>query len=164
MNLTRRLVQQNVLIYKLAIKLHGLFKNIKVIFSDTEILIKKNSKEIILGVGQINFARGIVDHFDFYFSSVLPTYIHNENRESVDPIRVVDFSISRAHEVPSFILNNFTFPTIAEPLQTAITYSRILDLGPGDTIIDLGSYSGLTSIYFKEVVAAKAGGGCCLGC
>lgn len=44
------------------------------------------------------------------------------------------------------------FPAFAEPLQTTTQYLEFAKLSPGSVVLDLGAYSGLTSIIFKRAV------------
>jgi FkbM family methyltransferase len=47
------------------------------------------------------------------------------------------------------------FPSLAEPVITTQQYLDFANLQEGSAVIDLGAYSGLTSIIFKEAVKAS---------
>jgi FkbM family methyltransferase len=86
----------------------------------------------------------IINHFNYYFSSV-------SNVKSGDK-NIVDYSYPRYHDVVGFDLHPIMFPSFAEPVDTTTQYMDFAGLREGMTVIDLGAYSGLTSIIFQEAV------------
>lgn len=86
----------------------------------------------------------VIKDFNYYFNSVEP---YSEGTS-----QIVDFSYPKFHVVAGFGLIPIHFPSLAEPLDTTDQYFKFAGLKPGDTVLDLGAYSGLTSIVFKELV------------
>ena len=93
------------------------------------------------------YSGDIMNGFDYYFDSVEPTQEGSR--------RIVDFSAPKSHKVVGFDLMPIHFPSLAEPLDTTNQYVEFAGLELGDTVLDLGAYSGLTSIIFKEIVGRK---------
>lgn len=87
-------------------------------------------------------------HFDYYHGAVVPVRSHGRE--------LVDYSSPRYHDVPGFDDFPVLFPSLAEPVVTTTQYLDFAGLAPGMTILDLGAYSGLTSILFAR--AACPGG------
>lgn len=90
----------------------------------------------------------IINSFDYYFDAVRPV--------KVNGAELVDYSTPRYHDVNGFNLMPVFFPAFSEPILTTQQYLDFANLQAGDVAIDLGAYSGLTSIIFKELVG-KAG-------
>ncbi len=107
---------------------------------DETIEVTKGGKTIIISNRHKVYIRDIVTQFDYYFNSV----------RAVDD--VVDYSTPRAHNVPGFSMFPVVFPSFSEPIVTTNQYTDFADLQTGDVVIDLGAYSGLTSIMFAEKV------------
>lgn len=107
---------------------------------DKIIEVTKGNKKIIVSTRHMIYIRDIVTQFDYYFNSVA----------SVD--NVVDYSTAHAHKVEGFDLFPVVFPSFSEPILTTAQYTDFANLQPGNVVIDLGAYSGLTSIVFAEKV------------
>jgi len=82
--------------------------------------------------------------FDYYATAVVPLTIDGRN--------LIDFSTPRYHDVVGFEAFPILFPSLAEPIVTATQYMGFADLSEGMTVLDLGAYSGLTSILFSQAV------------
>jgi FkbM family methyltransferase len=82
--------------------------------------------------------------FDHFFSAV--------KAQDLGERRLVDFSAPRYHEVAGFDLFPVLFPSFPEPLAMTRHYMEFGALGPGMRVLDLGAYSGLTSILFSQAV------------
>jgi FkbM family methyltransferase len=106
-------------------------------FASSEKVVRLNEKHAV-------YSLDIIKGFDYYFESVEPT----RNRH----LEIVDFSQPRFHQVKGFDLIPVHFPSLAEPLSTTTQYTEFAQLSQGGCVLDLGAYSGLTSIIFKEVV------------
>lgn len=94
------------------------------------------------------YARDMVDHFDYYFDSVVPFRMKVGGR-SFD---IVDFSSPRFHAVRGFAGVPLYHSSLVEPYRTCQQYLEFAQLRPGQTVLDLGAYSGLTSIAFARAV------------
>jgi FkbM family methyltransferase len=86
----------------------------------------------------------IMQRFDYYFHSVEP--IRQGGRE------IVDMSGPRYHRLNGFRDIPFLFPSLTEPYSTTEQYLKFANLQPGDTVLDIGAYSGVTSIIFASLV------------
>lgn len=134
-------------IYKMSLKIYSFINKSKVVFSDEKIIIsQKNQKEIILHIRNITYVKEIVDYFNFYYDSVLL-------RNNTDSL---DFSTPKEHELANVSFSfGLEFSSVPTPAQTSSRYIEILKPKPGDTILDLGSYCGLTVIDFLLSVGNK---------
>ena len=88
------------------------------------------------------YANDVVSGFEFFHGAVVP--------EQVDGVELVDYSRPKFHQMPGFSLHPVFFNSLAEPLVTADQYLDFAQLGEGSVAIDLGAYSGLTSILFRD--------------
>lgn len=89
------------------------------------------------------YAQNVIEQFEFYYSAVRPISIRGYD--------IVDYSTPRYHDVIGYDLHPILFPSLAEPIATTeqyVAFSRIKD---GDCVLDLGAYSGLTSILFDQL-------------
>jgi FkbM family methyltransferase len=93
------------------------------------------------------YSGDIINGFNYYFDSV-ESFLE-------DGQQIVDFSTPKFHTVKGFELIPVHFPSLAEPINTTLQYINFANLRPGDTVLDLGAYSGLTSILFKEIVGKQ---------
>ncbi len=111
--------------------------SIRIICKKTYRCIKLNHKHSI-------YVYDYIISFDYYFSSV-----KNYKNGFYD---VIDFSKPAYHELNGYELHPVFFPSASEPLITAEQYLEFAQLKDSDNVIDLGAYSGLTSILFKSAV------------
>ena len=119
-------------------------QNIK-LSSNAEFIDLRNDNNVVrLSKKHWFYCPDILNGFNYYFNSVKPIN-HND-------IQLVDFSTPRFHEVNGFNLMPVFFPSFCEPLSTTDQYIDFADLSSGSIVLDLGAYSGLTSILFKELV------------
>lgn len=93
------------------------------------------------------YLKDVARAFDFYFSAVKPAV--------VDGMEVVDYSEPRFHDVIGYPLHPIWFSSLAEPIQTTQQYIDFAQLKEGDVVLDLGAYSGLTSILFDQKVGER---------
>jgi len=105
-----------------------------------KIEVTKDGRKIVISHRHVIYIRDIVTQFDYYYNSV----------KSVDG--VVDYSTPHEHAVEGFDLFPVLFPSFSEPIITARQYLDFANLQPGQTVIDLGAYSGLTSILFAQKI------------
>lgn len=107
--------------------------------------IVSGDREIRLGVRQGVYLKDMLGSFDYYFEGVVPV--------TVGERQIADYSTPRWHDVRGFDLCPIFFPSLAEPVVTTGQYSDFAELKAGDVVIDLGAYSGLTSVLFDQAVA-----------
>lgn len=103
-----------------------------------------NGKVIRLNKRHLIYGKDIIDSFDYYFSAVEPLLVGS--------IRLVDYSLPKYHDVVGFDKHPIYFPSLAEPILTTHQYLGFANINDSDIVLDLGAYSGLTSIIFKEKV------------
>ena len=87
----------------------------------------------------------IITSFDYYFNAVMPLKRFN--------FSLVDYSKPKYHSVCGFLLHKIIFPSFAEPLSTTNQYLDFSELNENSVVLDLGAYSGLTSILFDMQIA-----------
>ena len=106
--------------------------------------ITNGLKTIKLSVGNAVYIGTILRSFEYYFNAVSPLYEGGR--------MIVDYSGPRYHDVTGFADYPILFPSCAEPIITTEQYLEFAALSEGQTALDLGSYSGLTSIIFAKKV------------
>jgi FkbM family methyltransferase len=90
------------------------------------------------------YLQDIVNSFDYFFSAVIPLEING--------LLLVDYSTPRFHEVVGYGLHPIMFSSFSEPIVTTQQYLNFAKLNHGSIVLDLGAYSGLTSIIFDQLV------------
>lgn len=97
------------------------------------------------------FTLDIMNFFEYFFSSTAPV------RTSIGgaSVELVDFSTPRYHDIVGFADFPVFCPSLTEPLVTIKQYEDFAELKPGSVVMDLGAYSGLTSICFSKLVGAQ---------
>jgi FkbM family methyltransferase len=90
----------------------------------------------------------MVNSFEYYFSAVEPF----QQPRGAGGFRVADYSSPRFHMVAGFTDFPILCPSLAEPFQTCEQYLDFAQLREGQTVLDLGCYSGLTAIAFSKAV------------
>lgn len=121
--------------------------NITLKYDDDFFYIQKENKIIKISQNHKVYLKTLMRFFDFHFSSVLPKNIDNNF--------LVDFSEAKDHKIIGFDLFDIKCPSLAEPYGTVAQYVNLANLKQGDVVLDLGSYSGLTSISFSLIVGVE---------
>jgi FkbM family methyltransferase len=111
--------------------------------------IIRQKNEIRISTKHEIYLNDIVENFEFYFSGVKPF--------TLGDINVVDFSTPRWHWVTGFDPFPILFPSFAEPIVTTKQYIEFADFKTDAVVIDLGAYSGLTSILFDMAIPSGEG-------
>ena len=117
-------------------------KNIQVKVSAHYFDFIQNKNIIRLSLKHSIYAGDMINSFQYYFEAVEPIIFNGFN--------FVDYSLPAYHDVIGFDIMPVFFPSLAEPISTTEQYLNFAKISPGSTVIDLGAYSGLTSIIFKE--------------
>ena len=121
------------------------FKNgVNVHWTADGVDLSKGRQVIRLSSRHKIYVADAANNFEFYFSAVQPRI--------VDGREVVDYSQPSDHNVIGYNPHDIRFPSFAEPLITTRQYIEFAELAPGMVVVDIGAYSGLTSIIFKDVV------------
>lgn len=112
-------------------------------------VIRQSARQMIrINTGNAIYLPDMVGSFDYYFHSADPVSI----RYRGEIYSLVDFSSPRLHHVAGFDDFAVLCPSSTEPFTTTIQYLDFADLKPGDNVIDLGAYSGLTAIAFSREI------------
>jgi FkbM family methyltransferase len=82
----------------------------------------------------------MINWFDYYHAAVEP--------ESAGGDDLVDYSQCTRHRVRGFDLFPVMFNALAEPVVTTQQYLQLAPVPAGGVVIDLGGYSGLSSMIF----------------
>ena len=109
--------------------------------------IAHGNRVVRISASHLIYAIDVVKDFNFYFSAVEPYLYRGKS--------LVDYSFPRFHKVVGFDAHPVMFASFAEPLATVDEYLRLAGLAPGMSVIDLGAYSGLSAILFKQVVGSS---------
>jgi FkbM family methyltransferase len=89
----------------------------------------------------------MIENFDYYMDSVVPV------REGAK--QIVDMSGPRYHRLVGFGDVPFLFPSHTEPYYTTAEYLDFARLEEGNIVLDIGAYSGVTSIIFAQRVGPR---------
>jgi len=112
-----------------------------------EISDPKLSRQILIDWKHRVYLGDVVNSFEYYHQAV--------ECKMQGKFKQVDYSKPKFHQVSGFDNFPIYFPSLAEPIFTAKQYIQFANLKPGDVVIDLGAYSGLTSILFKMAVGSN---------
>ncbi len=129
-----------------AVYLHayGVRRGLSLRWGGARIDVIKANAVVRLSPDHYRYAIDVIENFDFYFGAV-------EHRSESD-LCVVDYSRAERKHAVGFDLHEVIFPGLAEPLAATLQYMDFASLAAGETVLDLGAYSGLTSILFQEAV------------
>ncbi len=130
-------------------KVIGARRGVSVCVGKTSIEIQKKNKVICISRRHAIYCQDIINSFDYYFDAVEPVILQRSSQ-----VALVDYSLPRYHEVRNFDMHPVFFPSLCEPIATTSQYLGFANLKHGSVVIDLGAYSGLTSIVFKENVGS----------
>jgi len=119
-------------------------KGLKLAIDRDYVDVRQGAKVIRLSHRHQFYLPDLIRDFDYYFSAVEPICLGG--------VELVDYSTPRYHDVIGFPLHPVIFPSLAEPLSTTSQYLDFGELSVGDVVLDLGAYSGLTSILFDQIV------------
>jgi FkbM family methyltransferase len=112
-----------------------------------QIEVRQGSRVVRLARHNFSYVIEVANHFDFYFDSARP--------RAEGSLSVVDMSRERDHWLTGFDDFPIRCPSVTEPWTTAAEYLAIADLKPGERVMDLGAYAGLTSIAFSKAVGSE---------
>lgn len=125
-------------------------KGYRLTYSKDRIAIvdRTGRREIWISRGNAVYTPDMVGSFDYYFNAVEPF----RQSKAAGGHLIVDYSSSRFHQVRGFADFPILCPSLVEPYQTCEQYLEFAQLREGQTVFDLGSYSGLTTIAFSKAV------------
>lgn len=125
-------------------------KGLQVGLSKDHIAIVDKNRRHQIWISRANaaYVPDMVNSFEYYFSAVKPF----QQPIFMGGYYVVDYSSPRIHQVSGFIDFPVLCPSLVEPYQTCEQYLKFANLKEGQTVLDLGCYSGLTAIAFSKAV------------
>lgn len=118
--------------------------NIKLTNDDKFYYIERDNKVIKISLLHKIYIKTLMRFFDIHFNAV--------EYEEINSKLIVDFSYPKKHKIKGFDLFEIYCPSLAETFETSIQYLEYADLKEDDIVLDLGAYSGLTSILFSQAV------------
>jgi FkbM family methyltransferase len=127
-----------------AIAEHAGKANLTIDLHSTFLEINRGNDSIRISSDHIYYLQDVVDNFDFHFTAVEPV--------TVDGKTLVDYSTPRMHWVRGFDLFPVMCNSVVEPMVTTEQYVDVAQLPKGGVVIDLGGFTGLTSIAFALAV------------
>ena len=107
--------------------------------------LTKNNKVIKIALKHKIYFNDLINEFEYYHSAVEPTL--------EDDKLVVDYTKPKLHTVRGYELHKIIFPSIPEPTVTAKQYLDFAKLDSSSVVLDLGAYSGLTSLIFDYEIS-----------
>jgi FkbM family methyltransferase len=119
-------------------KKHGLTTK----FNPNSVEIADKSRAIIINRNHAVYIGDMIENFQYFHGAVKPV-----NTAGVD---VVDYTKPKFHDVIGYDLHPIFFASIAETFSTTHQYIEFAGLREGSVVIDLGAYSGLSSIIFRQ--------------
>ena len=107
------------------------------------ITITKGDRQIVIAARNYFYAPDMVSGFDYFFDTVEPTL--------VGALQVADYSKPSWHTLKG-LDRRFWFTSLPEGWAEAQVYLDYLAPKPGEIVLDLGAYCGLSAATFSEAV------------
>lgn len=134
---TRLYVQR---IQPLRAKRQAAAKGLSVHFNNESIDVSDSVRRVRVSKAHAIYLGDVISNFAYFADAVVP-----------DEMGLIDYSQPLLHRVKGFDLHPIRFPSLAEPMATTEQYLDFAGLADGSIALDLGAYSGLTSIMFREL-------------
>jgi FkbM family methyltransferase len=112
--------------------------------SDLYFDLEKADRVLRIRASHAIYLPHMIENFDYYMDSVVP--IRDGTKQ------IVDMSGPRYHRLVGFGDVPFLFPSHTEPYHTTAEYLDFAHLREGNIVLDIGAYSGVTSIIFAQLV------------
>lgn len=127
--------------------------NLKVSVKDSfiDIVEVKGDRGIRISRTAAAYTLDMINSFEYYFNSAQPIIVKEKSRMR----RLVDFSTPRYQKLTGFDDFPILCPSLTEPYISTQQYVDFARLQQGDIVLDLGGYSGLTSIAFSKEVGGS---------
>jgi FkbM family methyltransferase len=142
-------IPQGLLKERMRRRLHGMAEaaGVKLIVRDVFFDLEKANKVLRICSSHDFYLEHMIENFDYYVDSVVPL--------RVDGKLLVDMSGPRYHRLNGYADIPFLFPSHTEPYKTTAQYLDFAHLNDGNIVLDIGAYSGVTSIIFAQLVGAS---------
>jgi len=134
----KRVFHSQRILVKGFLKFFAICHKMQIRFNSEKIFITENDKCIILDIDHIPYSRDMIRNFEYYYFATSST--------------LKDYSGTKDQNISGYQRFPILTPSIPEPLETINQYLDVLNLVEGNTVFDLGAYSGLSSIVFQECV------------
>ncbi len=115
-------------------------KGLKVEYGASAIDVFSATSRIRISRSHAIYLQDVIGNFNYFSEAV-----------EADEAGLIDYSRPNLHQVKGFDLHPIRFPSLAEPTATTEQYLGFANLSEGSVALDLGAYSGLTSIMFREL-------------
>lgn len=126
--------------------------NVELSFEHDYLAVRKDNREIRLNPSHIVYVWDVGNKlFDHDHSAVVP--------EMQDGVAVADYSQPRVHRMTRTGLE-FAFPSFAESDDSGEAYLAVLQLKPGDVVLDFGAYAGVSGYFLSHAVGPEGLVGC----
>jgi FkbM family methyltransferase len=112
--------------------------------SDVYFDLARDGKVLRIRSSHAIYIPHMIESFDYYINSVVP--VRDGGRQ------IVDMSGPRYHRLIGYGDIPFLFSSQTEPYETTKEYLEFAGLKEGQTVLDIGAYSGVTSIIFAQLV------------
>jgi FkbM family methyltransferase len=132
---------------KVVMKTYGKLHGCRITWTNSKLRVTKGSRQIEIAPDLSPYLRDLVDHFEMYFYATEP-------RLNSDEVDVRDYSVTKVHKLRGWSQFDVLMPGLPEPMDTVEQYLELLQLKPGESVLDLGGYAGLTALRFQEAVGA----------
>ncbi len=119
-------------------------KGISIFVNSTFFEILREKQSLRISIANSVYLTDMINSFDYYFDAVVPI--------EIEDLLVVDYSTPRYHKLCGFDEIPYLFPSLSEPYITISQYLDFASLNTGGIVLDMGAYSGITSIMFGRVV------------
>jgi FkbM family methyltransferase len=129
------------------VRLHAAQKGLKLIPYDLFFDLRRDNTVLRIRNSHRVYLAHMIDNFDYYVDSVIPLHL--------DGLTIVDMSGPRFHRLQGFGDIPFLFPSHTEPYVTTAEYLEFAALKEGEIVLDIGAYSGVTSIIFAQLVGER---------
>jgi FkbM family methyltransferase len=122
-------------------------EGLKLVVRDVFFDLEKADKVLRIRASHDFYLEHMIENFDYFVDSVVPLH--------VDGKLLVDMSGPRYHRLKGYEDLPFLFPSHTEPYETTAEYLDFANLSEGKIVLDIGAYSGVTSIIFAQLVGAS---------
>ncbi len=118
-------------------------------FTQYDLFFDLRRKDTVLRIRDSHrvYLAHMIDNFDYFVDSVIPLHLNG--------MTIVDMSGPRYHRLKGFGDIPFLFPSHTEPYQTTAEYLDFAALKEDHIVLDIGAYSGVTSIIFAQLVGPR---------
>lgn len=115
---------------------------------DYGLFLVKDNKIIILPAGYNIYKDDINANFDEFFSAVFA--------EKMSDLEVIDYSYPNYKKIKDFNAFKILTPSYSESYKTNQQYLNYFNIDSDSVVIDLGAFSGLTSIFFDQQITKNS--------